>query len=230
MNDKVETKQTPAVAELTIKEPSRQWTVYQGKTFTVQIYAWYSGGEWKWNVYALIFDGHPMHQKVEAALCLPFHGGVNYEKRIVTSPARDRGYAWEHVTDCLKLGCDYAHHYDNHEHDDPADGIPSAIRWDAEGMAQALLDASAALEAETGGNSMNDKTTDALYLTVSRLIRLAHENKIYTTEEAAPEVARLLMDAQGALELAGAGFRLAPLPQVISEIIEAKPVERRRYW
>lgn len=77
---------------------------------------------------------------------------------------------------------------------------------------------------------MNDKTTDALYLTVSRLIRLAHENKIYTTEEAAPEVARLLMDAQGALELAGAVFRLAPLPQVISEIIEAKPVERRRYW
>jgi hypothetical protein len=135
------------VAELTIKPPSSQWTVYQGKTFTVQIYAWHNGTEWKWNVYALIFDGHPLHQSVDAALGLPFHGGANLEKRIVTSPARGIRYDWEKISDCLKLGSDYAHDGDYYEDCDPKNGIPPLIQWDAGELAQALLDRCAVEEA-----------------------------------------------------------------------------------
>lgn len=126
-------------AELTIKAPATEWTVYQGKTFSVQVRAWLTS-EWHWNVYALIFDGHPLHQNVDAALGLHFHWGVTYDKRIVTSPAQGVRYGWERVSDCLKIGSDYSHHGDNHEDDDPKDGIPTMIRHDAGILAQELLD------------------------------------------------------------------------------------------
>lgn len=127
--------------QLTTDKPATEWTVYQGKTFSVQVRAWrgYSD-EWKWNVYALIFDGHPLHQNVEAALGLHFHGGVTYDKRIVTSPAQGVRYEFEKISDCLKVGGDYMHYGDYYEHADPKDGIPPNIYHDAQTLAQELLE------------------------------------------------------------------------------------------
>jgi hypothetical protein len=129
-----------SAVELTVKTPATEWTVFQGKTCSVQIKAWRSGMGWGWNVYALIFDGHPLHQNVDAALNLPFHWGATFDKRIVTSPAQGIQYDWEKVSDCLKIGSDYMHCDDHHENDDPKDGIPSNILRDAKKLAQELHD------------------------------------------------------------------------------------------
>lgn len=78
---------------------------------------------------------------------------------------------------------------------------------------------------------MSDLAHDALHQTVTRLLRLAREGKIHTAEADAPEVTRLLAEAQSALELAGMPHRPAPLPQIIpGPAIEAQPVERRKDW
>jgi hypothetical protein len=120
-------------AQFELRTPATEWNVCQAKTFTVQIRAWFSDGTgWHWNVYALIFDGHPLHKDVEAALGLHFHWGVTLENRIVTTPAQGLRYDWQKVGDCLKLGSDYQHHGDNYEDSDPKDGIPTMIRHDAE--------------------------------------------------------------------------------------------------
>jgi hypothetical protein len=128
-------------AHLNTAYPATEWTVYQGKAFSVQVRAWRGQGSevWKWNVYALIFDGHPLHQNVDAALGLHFHWGTSYDKRVVTSPAR-AGREWDKVSDCLKLGSDYGHHNDYYEECDPKDGIPPNIYHDAATLAQELLD------------------------------------------------------------------------------------------
>lgn len=128
------------IAELTINTPAVEWTVYQGKKFTVQVRAWKSSSDWHWNVYALIFDGHPLHRNVDAAMGLHFHWGATYDKRIVTSPAQGIQYEWQKISDCLKVGSDYSHCDDHYEDADPKDGIPTMIQWDAAVLAQELLE------------------------------------------------------------------------------------------
>jgi len=130
-------------AYLTIKPPSCQWTVYQHKTFAVQVYAWRneSNTEWTWNVYALIYLDHPLHQKADiAADSLRFHYGANFVKRIVTSPARAKRHDLEKDSDVLKIGNDYAHHGDYYEDSDPKDGIPPMIHHDAQLLVNELLE------------------------------------------------------------------------------------------
>lgn len=129
---------------LTIGEPSREWTVFTDDTFLVQVKAWKGwGDDWKWNVYAVIFDNHPFHQNVDAAMTLPFHWGSTYEKRIVTSPAHGIRYDWEKVHDVLKLGSDYQHYDDHYEYAHPNNGIPWQIEADAEDLVLALLETKA---------------------------------------------------------------------------------------
>lgn len=142
MNDVIDMQGSAPVllsTDLTITNPASEWTVYQGKTFSVQVRAWNSNDEWRWNVYALIFEGHRLHQNINAALCLPFHWGATYDKRIVTSPAQGKRYDWEKISDCLKIGSDYMHYEDNYEHCNPKAGIPPMIRHDAQQLVYALL-------------------------------------------------------------------------------------------
>ena len=126
--------------QLTINEPAREWTVFTDrKNFSVQLRAWYNHDHWGWNLYALIFDTHPLHQNVEAALDLPFHYGATYNKRIVTSPAQGIRYNFDRVSDVLKVGNDYAHYQDDWAMtSDPKDGIPGRIQEDAIMLAETL--------------------------------------------------------------------------------------------
>lgn len=78
---------------------------------------------------------------------------------------------------------------------------------------------------------MSNLAHDALYLVALKLVRLAREGKIHTTEADAPEVASLLSNAAGAIDLAGGPHLTAPLPQILpAPTIEAQPVERRKDW
>lgn len=125
--------------ELNFEKKAIEWTVYSGKTFGVQVRGWNNHGRFAWNVYALIFEGHPLHQNPAGALDLPLHCGATYNKRIVTSPANGEPTKWDKVSDVLKVGSDYAHLYDDHyEACAPSEGIPLQIQSDALQLAKCL--------------------------------------------------------------------------------------------
>jgi hypothetical protein len=133
--------------QLNIGEPRREWMVAtDGKSWGVQVVAWSRDGDvWGWNVYALIYEQHPLHKDVDAALNLHFHGGPTYDKRIVTSPAQGIRYDWQRESNTLKVGSDYRHSGDEYmAAANPKDGIPMNVQYDALQLARQLSAASAA--------------------------------------------------------------------------------------
>lgn len=110
-----------------------EWFV-QKKTFTIQINAWeISPDNWVWNVYANIFESHPLFSKVEEAIDLPFHGGCTLDELHTTEPASGIIFDWQKVRKTLKVGCDYNHYCDEYfNHYNPDDGIPIQIKKDVE--------------------------------------------------------------------------------------------------
>lgn len=127
--------------QLTIGEPSHEWNVYADReTFCVSIKAWHRKGviglsddEWTWNIYAHIYESHPLFSDPEKALnTLQFHWGATYEKFITVQEARGNKYDWQKDGKTLKIGNDYAHYEDDYFmacH--PKDGIPLTIQQDA---------------------------------------------------------------------------------------------------
>ena len=113
-------------------KPSYEWTIAQNKTFSVTVYAWHRGDDFGWNVYAHIFESHPLFNDVEAAKALPFHGGCTYDHLLTDEPAGGIQYDWQKVDKTLKVGSDYQHYTDDcFMTCDPADGIPHSIEVDA---------------------------------------------------------------------------------------------------
>lgn len=130
--------------ELNFDHLAYEWTPIQGKTFTIQVRAWKFGESerdtWRWNVYALIFEEHPMFGKFEWADGLPMHGGVTYDKVITTEPAVKK-YEWQKTFKAMKYGSDYSHAYDEYfEACDPKDGIPYQIQNDVRELYEHLLE------------------------------------------------------------------------------------------
>lgn len=124
------------------KEPQKavEWVIYRDRNFSVLVRGWKSGDEFKWNVYANIFDTHPMFGNVDAMKCLPLHGGPTYDRVITMEPAGGIMYEWQKQEKSYKIGSDYSHAWDNYENDSYEDGIPPMIRHDAEELAQHLFD------------------------------------------------------------------------------------------
>lgn len=128
--------------ELNFDKLAYEWTPAQEKTFTITVRCWETGGvpgviesKFIWNVYAHIFDTHPLFLEVERAKDLPFHGGCTYDKFITTEPTTpvDQRASYEKTSRCIKVGSDYAHHMDDEfESANPKDGIPWSIRRDIE--------------------------------------------------------------------------------------------------
>lgn len=92
-------------------KPHKAWLI-RGKTFSVEVklhtasssFDWDSDGEFRWCVYAYVFQKHPIFSTFEndhiyqtATESIPLHGGCSYLRR---SP------------DVVKVGCDYNHLYD----------------------------------------------------------------------------------------------------------------------
>lgn len=130
------------------KEPRKaiEWVIYEDRNFRVLIRGWNRGDEFKWNVYAFIFDTHPLFGKIDALMCAPFHGGVTYDTLITHEPARGIQYNWQKVDKFYKIGSDYSHHGDYYENDSYEDGIPPMIRHDSEELARHLYNCQAASE------------------------------------------------------------------------------------
>jgi hypothetical protein len=126
--------------ELKIDQPSYEWTVFMSKHFSVTVRAWQREDKFGWNVYANIFDCHPLHNDPEAAMRLDFHGGATYDKYITYEPSQGIKYDFQKAQRVLKVGSDYMHLYDDWaEQCDPKDGIPMRIQNDARSLVDQLL-------------------------------------------------------------------------------------------
>ena len=128
--------------------PSHEWMVYRNEKFGVKVRSFPQGNGFGWNVYALIYDSHPLFADVQRALNLPFHWGPTLDKFISEEPAQGIRYDWQKVGKYLKVGSDYQHlHDDEFQQCDPVNGIPHQIRRDAEELVNALLSTTSKLEA-----------------------------------------------------------------------------------
>jgi hypothetical protein len=132
---------------------AHEWTA-QGKNFSVQIRAWRMDRDEMpvhvWDVYALVFEGHPLFAKPSDVAALHFHGGPTYTAKVTYGPGREKPYDWEKTNSVLKVGCDYNHLHDWYfRESDPKDGIPGSIQEDADLLYQQLEGAEA--EENRGG-------------------------------------------------------------------------------
>lgn len=126
--------------QLKTDAPSYEWMVYRCHDFAVQVRAWKKSDGFGWNVYALIYDSHPLFNDVERAMNLPFHKGATLDERIRQVPARGIRYDWQKAYEWLKVGSDYQHYQDEHFCEyDPAQGMPWEIKSDAECLVRELL-------------------------------------------------------------------------------------------
>lgn len=129
--------------KLNFDTPSYEWNVYRGKTFTVQVRCWRFPSEDKftWNVYAYIYEKHPLFSQVEYAMDnLYFHAGATLEEMHTIAPALGIRYDWQRENRTLKLGSDYQHLHDNYFREcDPQYGIPYDIQRDAELLTEQLF-------------------------------------------------------------------------------------------
>jgi hypothetical protein len=138
------------INELKLNRAHITFTPEQNKHFTVTIEGWNRVGfremdfntpveVWGWNVYAHIYESHPLFNDIDEALQLPFHGGCTYDKIITTAPSQGIKYDFEKVTHCLKVGSDYSHLGDEyHDHQSAFDGIPLEMSRDADELIRAL--------------------------------------------------------------------------------------------
>ena len=110
----------------------KQW-IAQGNGFSVEVKVWeMSGGIFIWNVYAYIFQKHPIFDDNQAINNLPFHGGATYDNESVNQPLGSHSEHRQAVTKVKKVGCDYNHLGDNYFNSlDGSKGIPSDIERDA---------------------------------------------------------------------------------------------------
>ena len=124
------------------KEPQKavEWVIYKDRNFSVFVRGWKSGDEFKWNVYACIFDTHPFFGNVDAMMSIPLHGGPTYDRVISQEPAGGIKYDWQKVEKFYKIGSDYQHYNDYYDDCSYEDGIPPMIRHDAEQLAEFLFE------------------------------------------------------------------------------------------
>ena len=84
---------------------------YISTLFVVDVVHWHetSNTAHRWNVYAYIYPGHPLFERIEsedfcAAEFLPLHGGVSYHEWF---------YDFTGAVIYKKIGSDYHHAYDS---------------------------------------------------------------------------------------------------------------------
>lgn len=131
---------------------SHEWT-FKTSTFGIQIRCWDLSGSWVWNMYALIYDNHPLFLEPERATDLDFHGGCTYDEKFTQEPARGIKYEWQKARSMLKIGCDYNHYCDTYFNQcGPEDGIPSSIQEDAQRLYRQLEEAQCSPTSSTGSS------------------------------------------------------------------------------
>lgn len=110
------------------------------KTHSVEVKAWtYSDTEWAWNVYAHVFEDHPLYGDKDALMDAPLHGGCTFDREKVEQPIGGPKYDFERITKSMVIGSDYRHlgspDYSSHA---PELGIPWMVEKDAIELAEWL--------------------------------------------------------------------------------------------
>ena len=119
------------------------WYVAKESTFTVEVKAWERIGvdgdsEWGWNVYAYVFEDHPLFDNDDSLKNLPFNCGCTFDQLSINQPLKLE-YDFQKVTRTKKVGSDYMHLYDEGmERNSPENGIPSNVLFDAKELVSAL--------------------------------------------------------------------------------------------
>ena len=114
---------------------------HRADNFVVTVCGWEGmDGKHHWNIYARIFDNHPLFNDPEKAMdVLPFAGGCTYDQIETFSPSRGIEYDWQKEIKVLVLGSDYGHIWDDYDnHPSPEYGIPGQMRSDAKELVEAL--------------------------------------------------------------------------------------------
>lgn len=150
--------------------PTYSWTPISTKTFSVEVKCWKfeaDADEWRWNVYANIFNNHPLFSNPTAAIdSLAFHGGCTYDKIKTIEPAQGIRYDFERVYKTLVVGCDYSHYRDSYyELCDPKDGVPGSIMSDVAELIQQLSERDSIAKAGdlTCGQSQTASTSSSVF-------------------------------------------------------------------
>lgn len=119
--------------------PKVSWKLHKDRNFSVEVVCWHNGSAYCWNVYANIFDSHPLFKSTEGVESLPMHYGVTHDQ-LMTVGFVEKKYDWQKDASYRVVGSDYAHLYDNYEDCSPDDGIPGRILGDARELMAALLE------------------------------------------------------------------------------------------
>ena len=128
-------------------KPTCEFYIAREGSFTVSAKAWWqkpTRGEehktgWNWNVYAYVFDKHPMFKDDEKLKDLPLHGGCTFDELVIQQPLEIK-YDFQSIKTKKVVGSDYSHLYDDHNnHESPFDGIPCYVLRDAEELVKALM-------------------------------------------------------------------------------------------
>lgn len=121
------------------------------KTFSVEMICWsWPDGEWAWNVYAHVFEGHPLFSETDRLMTnAPLHGGCTFDQRVVRAPINGIKYEWQRETTTLTIGSDYKHcgspDLSNYG---PFDEIPWIVKRDAQELCEYLSEVVAAEDSE----------------------------------------------------------------------------------
>lgn len=106
----------------------------KGKTHTVEIKCWqWSETEWAWNVYAHIFETHPLFGNPKRIYeNAPLSGGCTYDKAEISSPYQGVVYDHQRINRKYVFGCDYKHIWDDDYSNNTHENMPWKVKSDAE--------------------------------------------------------------------------------------------------
>lgn len=117
-----------------------EWKVKRHETFSVVAKGWTRDGKWNWNVYANIFENHPLFNQPSKAKELPLNCGCTYDEVRTAVPSEGIQYSWQRETKTLVVGSDYAHISDDYDnHPSGFDGVPYFVMRDCNDLVDALL-------------------------------------------------------------------------------------------
>ena len=90
------------------------------------------GRDWKWNVYAYIYDNNSLYENCGELSKAPFSGGITLALQETSEPLGGVKYSWQKESKFIRVGSDYSHIWDScTRHLSPFDGIPPHIERDA---------------------------------------------------------------------------------------------------
>jgi hypothetical protein len=88
---------------------SESWAT-RGDNFCIEVKHWKSGDSNRWNVYAHIFEEHPIFKDIEKQKNLTLHWGPTYHKLKTVDDIEK--HKWSKLSKTITIGSDYAHLYD----------------------------------------------------------------------------------------------------------------------